>query len=144
MRHLWIVGDKISRVGSYEVCSNVTSNAWLGRKDVWFLSFQYAIFFCDMVRAVISKRMDKRSHALPRGKLTFWSIFICLYICCLPSAHSFRSHSGQLTPIIYLIYLFIHLFIFIHLFLYFLSSAVRRPFPHFTDTQISEEIIRKK
>ena len=85
MWHFWIVGEKINRVSSYEVCSNVTSNSWLGRKDVWFLSFQYAIFFCDMVRAVISKRMDKRSHAWPRGKLIF-AVYIFIFL------HTFFVH----------------------------------------------------
>ena len=86
MLHLWIVGEKINRGGSYEACSNVTFNSWLGRKDVWFLSFQLAKFFCDMIRGVMSKRMDKRSHAWPRGKLIFAVyIFIFLYtFCCLP------------------------------------------------------------
>ena len=67
----------------------------LGRKDVWFLSFQYAIFFCNMVRAVISKRMDKRSHTWPRSKLIFEVSLFFLYIYCLPSTHSFRSLLGQ-------------------------------------------------
>ena len=31
---LWIVGGKINKAGSLLVCSNVTSNSWLGRKDV--------------------------------------------------------------------------------------------------------------
>ena len=67
--------DKQSRQSSYEACSNVTSSSWLGKKDVWFLSFQFAKFFCDMIRAVMSKRMDKRSHVWPRGKLIF-SVYI--------------------------------------------------------------------
>ena len=41
------------------------------KKDVWFLSFQFAKFFCDIILAVMSKRMDKRSDAWPRGKLIF-------------------------------------------------------------------------
>ena len=90
MWHLWIVGEKIKRVGTYEVCSNVTSNSWLGRKDVWFLSFKFAKFFCDVVLAVMSKRMDKMSHAWLRGKLIFVVyIFTFLYtFCCLPAASS--------------------------------------------------------
>ena len=58
---------------------------------MWFLSFQYAIFFCDMVRAVISKRMDKRGHAWPSGKLIF------AYILLFAAAHCFRSLPSQLT-----------------------------------------------
>ena len=74
-----------------------------GRKDVWFMSFKFAIFFCDMVGAVKSKRMDKRSHAWPRGKLIFGVSLFFLYIhvhLLFAAAHSFRSLPGQLTPII--------------------------------------------
>ena len=100
MLHLWIVGEKINRVGSYEACSNVTSNSWLGRKDVWFLSFQFAKFFYDMIRAVMVKRMDKRSHAWPRGKLilaVYIFIFLYIYILLFATAHCFRSLPSQLT-----------------------------------------------
>ena len=89
VRHLWIVGDKINRVGSFVVCSSVTSNPWLGRIDVWFLSFQLAKFFCDIKgpNRALSKRMYKRSHAWPRGKLIF-AVSLFFYtnfaICCSP------------------------------------------------------------
>ena len=69
------------------------------KKDVWFLSFQFAKFFCDMIRAVMSKRMDKRSHAWPRGNLIFavyiFNLFI--YILLFAAAHYFRSLPSQLT-----------------------------------------------
>ena len=79
MGHFCIVGEKINSVGSYEVCLNVTSNEWLGRKDVWFLSFKVAKFSCDVVRAVLSKRMNKRSHAWPRGELIF-AVYIFTFL----------------------------------------------------------------
>ena len=59
------------------------------------LSFQNAIFFCNMVHAVISKRMDKRSHAWPRGKLIQYPYFFIHLL--FAAAHCFRSLPGQLT-----------------------------------------------
>ena len=70
-----------------------------GKKDVWFLSFQFAKFFCDMICAVMSKRMDKRSHAWPRGKLLF-AVYVFIFfidILLFAAAHCFRSLPSQLT-----------------------------------------------
>ena len=51
------------------------------------------------VRAVMSKRMDKRSHAWPRGKLILEVPLFFIHLL-LAAAHCFRSLPGQLTPII--------------------------------------------
>ena len=71
MWHLWIVGEKIKRVGSNEVCSNVTFRAWLGRKDVWSLSFQFATFFCRIQGPCLCRR----------GELVF-AVTVFYYVCC--------------------------------------------------------------
>ena len=70
MWHLWIVGEKIKRVGSYEVCSNVTSRAWLGKKMCsfcWFsLRNSFAVFKVCLCQ---------------RGELVL-VVSVFYYVCC--------------------------------------------------------------
>ena len=58
-------------VGSFVVCSNVASNSWLGRKDMWLLSFQFAKFFCGIEGPCLCRR----------GKL-FSAVSVFYYVCC--------------------------------------------------------------
>ena len=79
-----MIGGKINRVDSYEVCSNVTSKSWLGRS----LS--------------MSKSRRFYSDLLFGQEVSKFFCDICIFLCLLFSAailHCVGSLQGQLTPI---------------------------------------------
>ena len=61
-----MASSDIDGVRSYVAPSDVSSNSGRKeprRKELNFLSFQFAKFFCGKVRVPMSKEMDKRSYA---------------------------------------------------------------------------------
>ena len=102
---LVVTSSDIDRVFSYVASSDVSSNSWPRRKDLQFLSFQFAKLFCCKVCVPMSEKiMDKRNCAdvlfdrqLPQYiKLCgIHNIFVCRSLCPLLYISSGSTNSDK-------------------------------------------------